>query len=279
MAAGCSITFGVGLNEQEIWPHRFKERYVSYCGYQLDDVNLLNLGETGASNDSIVRTVLPQSHTVKPDLLLVQFTYMNRIEYLSGPLALGIGQWFLGADDSDPKWLAELRGLVESYYGFYTDEFGFTATMRNILLLQSYCEANSIPYLFWWVMDRRKEAERLANNPVCAQLHSMLNLQHFCDIDPQVLEIDKAADDKHAGPVSHRAIAERLFEFQKEHLDTMERDRSSPSNGYGYLLKERMKDKLKRLRQEDPHIYPVFSWIFDWCIPWLYWGKPLPERW
>jgi hypothetical protein len=83
IAAGCSITFGVDLNEGEIWIHRFKERYAKHYGYQADDLNLLNLGETGASNDSIVRTVLPQCQAVKPHLLLVQFTYMNRIEYLT----------------------------------------------------------------------------------------------------------------------------------------------------------------------------------------------------
>lgn len=212
--SGCSITFGEGLNIEETWSSQFRELYAAKYGLASEKVNLLNFGESGASNERIARTVLPQCEALKPDLLLIQLSYFNRIEYLVGSHNMNIGQWFLTADsvrESEPTWLPSLRDVVSCFYAFYTNEWGFASTLRSILLLQSYCQAKLIPYLFWWVLDHKQEFVRFASNPVCAALYELVDTSYFCDIPIETYELDRAADGSHMGPQAHRLIAHALF--------------------------------------------------------------------
>lgn len=257
-ACGCSITFGVGLNEDEIWVHDFQSRYSHRYGYRLEDINLLNFSETGASNEAIVRTLLPQCEALKPDLLLIQFTYANRTEYLWERLALSVGPWFLGRNEADPEWLAQWREIVEHYYSYYSDEIGFASTVRSILLLQCYCEKNCIPYVFWWVADPKSEMSRLADNKVCAQLYDLINWDRFCSVHPEILNLDKAADNRHAGPAAHRIVGERLFAFSVSTLDSIEQAQPPTRSGLRGLFHQRTKNKLQRLRAEEPNTYTFY---------------------
>ena len=216
--AGCSVTFGDGLDLSETWPERFREKYAARHGCPSQSVNLLNFSVSGASNDRIVHTVLPQCRVVRPDLLLVQFTYSNRTEYLHGSDVSRIGPWMdLQLDppgatkigDGTPRG-SELEEAALYYYGFYTQEWGLASTLRNVLLVQSYCRARAIPHLSWWVHDLAEEMSRCAGNRVCSALHDLVDLAHFCDVPLDLLEVDRAADDIHPGPRAHDAIADWL---------------------------------------------------------------------
>ena len=129
-AGGCSITFGEGLDLEETWPQQFKQRYAAVSGIAADAVNVLNFAESGAANDRIVRTLLEQCRAAKPDLLLAQFTYPNRTEYLLGRHSINLGQWFLSEDvpQPPPEWLAVLQQIADHYYQFYTDQWGVAAS-------------------------------------------------------------------------------------------------------------------------------------------------------
>jgi len=217
--AGCSLTFGDGLDLAETWPFRFREKYAARQGCPPPRVNLLNFSVSGASNDRIVHTVLPQCSVVRPDLLLVQFTYSNRTEYLHGSDVSRIGPWMdLQLDpsgvtkigDEKPR-VSDLEEAALYYYGFYTQEWGLASTLRNILLVQSYCKAHGIPQLCWWVHDLGEEMSRCSGNRVCKVLHDLVDLAHFCDVPLELLEVDRAADDIHPGPRAHHAIADWLF--------------------------------------------------------------------
>ena len=212
------MTFGDGLDLSETWPDRFREQYAARHGCPSQGVNLLNFSVSGASNDRIVNTVLPQCSVVRPDLLLVQFTYSNRTEYLHGSDVSRIGPWMdLRLDppgvtkirDGTPRASA-LEEAALYYYGFYTQEWGLASTLRNILLVQSYCKAHAIPHLSWWVHDLAEEMSRCAGNRVCSALHDLIDLAHFCDVPLRsLLEVDRAADETFT-PAPERTMRSRI---------------------------------------------------------------------
>jgi hypothetical protein len=72
MSIGCSLTEGVGVNDKETWPLQF-------CSHLSNSVNL-NFGCGGRSNDYISRCLLSYYDYVKPDLVLIMYTFLNRRE-------------------------------------------------------------------------------------------------------------------------------------------------------------------------------------------------------
>ena len=73
MSIGCSLTEGVGVEQNETWPAQF-------CEMIPNSVNL-NFGLGGRSNDYISRTILTYTEVLKPALVLVMYTYPHRREY------------------------------------------------------------------------------------------------------------------------------------------------------------------------------------------------------
>ena len=72
MSLGCSITEGVGVNDNETWPAQF-------CSHIENAVNF-NFGTGGRSNDFICRCLMSYYDLIKPDLVLIMYTYPARKE-------------------------------------------------------------------------------------------------------------------------------------------------------------------------------------------------------
>jgi len=72
MSIGCSLTEGVGVNDNETWSHQFAKLIPN----SLD----LNFGCGGRSNDFISRCLLSYYDLVKPDLVLIMYTSPQRRE-------------------------------------------------------------------------------------------------------------------------------------------------------------------------------------------------------
>ena len=72
MSLGCSITEGVGVNDNETWPAQF-------CNHIENGVNL-NFGIGGRSNDFICRCLMSYYDLIKPDLVLIMYTFPHRRE-------------------------------------------------------------------------------------------------------------------------------------------------------------------------------------------------------
>ena len=72
MSLGCSITEGVGVNDDETWPSQF-------CSHIENGVNL-NFGTGGRSNDFICRCLMSYYDLIKPDLVLIMYTFPPRRE-------------------------------------------------------------------------------------------------------------------------------------------------------------------------------------------------------
>ena len=73
MSLGCSITEGVGVNDNETWPAQF-------CSHIENAVNF-NFGTGGRSNDFICRCLMSYYDLIKPNLILIMYTYPHRKEY------------------------------------------------------------------------------------------------------------------------------------------------------------------------------------------------------
>jgi len=72
MSLGCSITEGVGVSDSETWPAQF-------CSHIENAVNL-NFGTGGRSNDFICRCLMSYYDLIKPDLVLIMYTFPPRRE-------------------------------------------------------------------------------------------------------------------------------------------------------------------------------------------------------
>ena len=72
MSIGCSLTEGVGINDNETWPHQFTKMIPK-------GVNL-NLGASGRSNDYICRCLMSYYDLIQPNLVLIMYTSPQRRE-------------------------------------------------------------------------------------------------------------------------------------------------------------------------------------------------------
>lgn len=72
MSLGCSITEGVGVNDNETWPAQFTNH--------IENGINLNFGTGGRSNDFICRCLLSYYDLIKPDLVLIMYTFAHRRE-------------------------------------------------------------------------------------------------------------------------------------------------------------------------------------------------------
>lgn len=72
MSIGCSLTEGVGVNDDETWSHQFSKLIPNSVD--------LNFGCGGRSNDYISRCLLSYYDLAKPDLVLIMYTSPQRRE-------------------------------------------------------------------------------------------------------------------------------------------------------------------------------------------------------
>lgn len=214
---GCSHTIGTGLNLEETWPYLFKLLYSHHFNLNSSEVNLLNFADGGASNDYISRTVLSQCTAIRPDLLLVLFTYNNRTEYCNGKHIRPLGPWIFADSEPSrylpPNTLQDYLEAAKQYYEYYSDESGFISTTKNILLLQFLCKANNIDSVFGIVNYDQIALQNYSHNEVCSTLQELIEWSFFVkfSIHGPDIEVDKAADGTHPGPRSHQIIADRFF--------------------------------------------------------------------
>lgn len=72
MSIGCSLTEGVGVNDNETWPSQFSKLLENGIDF--------NLGVSGRSNDYICKSLMTFYELLKPDLVLIMYTSPIRRE-------------------------------------------------------------------------------------------------------------------------------------------------------------------------------------------------------
>jgi hypothetical protein len=180
MAVGCSHTEGIGVNDDETWPY-----YLS----SLLNYSHINFGYTGRSNDYISRCILSFTEEIKPDLVCIMYTYIERSEYYTNtggiepfhPIPWG---WF---DDS------ENQSYLESKINLSNDNENFINWYKNHLLITNYLKNKNIPYVW-------------NGSFLPTDYDDGYRFDGDYNIDYR----------KHATPLQNKNYAEKLFNFIKE---------------------------------------------------------------
>ena len=116
--------------------------------------------------------------------------------------------------------IRERLKMIHHFYSFYNDEHGFLNVLKNMLLVQSFCKANNIPYQLVWTEHDQINDPTMTSSPVLAPLLKALDRQLICPfgITDSDICVDKAADQAHPGPQSQKLYADRLSEFTQLHV-------------------------------------------------------------
>jgi len=203
---GPSSALVTGLNIEEIYAYRFKEYYSEHNQIPIDQVNLMNFAVAGTSTDYNVRNLLGQCTHDKPDLVLFDLAHKSRMEWVR-PNGSGIS--YGAGMPMTPKAFIEL----------YSDEFGFVNLVKNILMIQFYCQANQIDYL---ILNRIADLDEFTGNTALNDYIMPVDRNRVCQLH-QLEAIDQAADWEyddngkvlwhgHDGPQTNRMVAEQLFQ-------------------------------------------------------------------
>jgi hypothetical protein len=188
ISVGCSHTMGIGLPQEEIFHERFAERLQKHTGRSV--VNW-NLGAGAMSNDYITRTLFLAIPFLNPDLVLVNFTYLGRREYIS---VENMPFSFLPKDCLyDDYARRDIWRHFQELTSPYDDELNFFRNYKAVeALLSDRC----------WLFST-SDAKGLD------RLNGHVNLANYVG---NLVYLDKARDHMHAGPKSHLALATAYWE-------------------------------------------------------------------
>jgi hypothetical protein len=197
---GCSYTLGEGLPFEKTWSQQFKKLYCEK--FPNEKVNLLNFAQSGGSNDYISRMIIAQMNDIKPDLAIVQFSYMNRAEMLKKDYCRTFGPWD-GEDD------------IKAYYYLYNKYNALIEMIKHMLQVQQYCELNNINYIFSVVDWDYFNNTKLFENETVKKYYSLLNTDKILDrsIESHDIKCDYGRDLSHPGIESNRKFAEYAFNY------------------------------------------------------------------
>jgi len=137
MSVGCSHTEGVGVSDDQTWPHYFSR--------QIQNGVDLNLGFGGRSNDYIARCIITLTQKIRPNLVNLMYTYPSRKEYYryNGELEpFHMTPWGYFKEDSEGK--EEYKSITRITH----DENDLINWYKNHLLITNYLENRNIPYIW-----------------------------------------------------------------------------------------------------------------------------------
>jgi hypothetical protein len=223
--AGCSYSFGLGVAYSQTWVNRFKYGYASLLRIQRRALNVVNFSECGCSNEAISRRLLSQCSRVRPDLVIAAFTHHDRTEIPLNGQMHKVGPWVLNDIDRVRKhkthgssgwWnsisaatLDTLAELASHYFMFYSTNTALLNTLRQMLLVQSYCKSARIPYVMLLTETDVMQSHVAKAVPALGPLRDLVdvsrisrNVNHYA--------LDRAQDLKHPGPLSHQRCADDL---------------------------------------------------------------------
>jgi lysophospholipase L1-like esterase len=138
MSIGCSLTEGVGVNNNQTWPAQF-------CSHIPNSVNL-NFGVSGRSNDYISRCLISYCDEIKPDLVLILYTFNHRREIYTEseqiePYITGQSWGYLEETEDGriiQKGKDELQNNTDDFINWY----------KNHLLITNCLENKKIPFIW-----------------------------------------------------------------------------------------------------------------------------------
>jgi hypothetical protein len=183
MSIGCSLTEGVGVNNKNTWSSQF-------CSHIPNSVNL-NFGVSGRSNDYISRCLISYCDEIKPDLVLILYTFNHRREiytqseqiepYIPGQ------SWGYLEETKDGRIIQKTKDELQN------DNDDFINWYKNHLLITNYLENKKIRFV-WNSVD----TDCIDDNKF---------------ITPYLPSLDFAVDGSHPGLMHNTQYSNKLFDW------------------------------------------------------------------
>jgi hypothetical protein len=184
MSIGCSITEGVGLNDNETWSHQL-------CKLIPNAVDL-NFGCGGRSNDYISRCLLSFYDYVQPDLVLIMYTEPHRREFYTtdgGIEPFYYNPWgYFSEDEAGRLEHLSLLNLSNTHSDFQN-------WYKNHLVISNFLETKKCKW-YWngWFIDNSYSDDNRFDG----------GFYPF---------IDYGVDGSHPGPNTNKQYAEKIYNY------------------------------------------------------------------
>tara|TARA_A100001015_G_scaffold285335_1_gene352730 strand:+ start:2291 stop:3229 length:939 start_codon:yes stop_codon:yes gene_type:complete len=180
LVIGDSHTFGMGLDDKQIWPSQFQK----LLQQQYPRCRVINLSLPGASNDYIARMIYTCMKIIQPDCVIPVYTYPNRREAIwdSGLM------WQLNTTIPKNPVQAEYEEF-QSWFMTINEHTDYYNQMKNHIFIESLC----------------KDTILIASHVIKLGI-----FQHF--LASKIGYYDVARDCKHYGPVVHKKFAYYLYD-------------------------------------------------------------------
>jgi hypothetical protein len=191
MSLGCSITEGVGVNDDQTWPAQFTKLIPN-------GVNN-NFGTGGRSNDFISRCLLTYYDIINPDLVLIMYTSPHRREVFTSDG--GIEPYIPTNSWGYLKDTEEGRNIQHRQTELQNDNMDFVNWYKNHLLIKYFLESKKCNWLWNGWMGIPKEYNEL--------IRFDGDYGNF---------IDKGVDGTHPGPNHNKTYAHKLHNLISENF-------------------------------------------------------------
>jgi len=192
MSIGCSITEGVGINDNETWSSQLSKLIPNGVD--------MNFGLSGRSNDYISRCLITYYDLIKPDLVLIMYTIPHRREIYSpdGGIEpyMPTSSWGYMEENADGRLRQQLMTKIQN------DNEDFINWYKNHLLIKYFLETKKCNWLWNGQFDIPKD-------------YSEFN--RFDD-NYGTPFLDLGVDDIHPGPQHNYQYSIRLFEHIKNNF-------------------------------------------------------------
>jgi hypothetical protein len=190
MSLGCSITEGVGVNNNETWPAQF-------CGHIKNSVNF-NFGMGGRSNDFICRCLMSYYDLIKPDLILIMYTFPHRREIYTEDNSiepyLPTHVWGKLSETKEGKLIQSSMDILQNKNSDFINWY------KNHLLIKLFIESKKCN----WIWDGK----------YLSTTYKEFNRFNILDN----FKMDFGSDNLHPGPKHHNYYGKILFEYIYENF-------------------------------------------------------------
>jgi hypothetical protein len=186
MSIGCSMTEGVGVSDGQTWSSKFSKLMPNGVD--------LNFGISGRSTDYITRCLLSYYDYVKPDLVIILYTFLNRREIYTEnnqvePFMVGSSWGYLEEENEGiiiQNNLTEIQNRNEDIVNWY----------KNHLLITQFLKLKNCNLIWNGSLD----------------VPTDINDTYRFDGEYNNF-LDFGADGKHPGPKHNKIYAKNLHSF------------------------------------------------------------------
>jgi len=197
---GNSCVEGYGLPEQDTLPMQFSKHWDNWLGGEKPEI--YNLAKAGASNDFISRVIYSTVPILKPDLVVIYWTYVTRREvHAEDGTALSFMKSWSTMSVPYPEQYHRLLMSQHALSNWRADANNF---LRNYLFMRYFLQAHSIPYV--WSL----ESDNWYQNK--HQWFEQWDHDRYVNCGLENYYFDYSRDQMHPGPKSIDVISKRLFD-------------------------------------------------------------------